>query len=794
MNNTGTPNFGNDAVKEYYKFLLLKYYKNWFWFVLAIAIAIGAAYYYLAITKPTYSIQGRILIKDDRYGQSSKESILKELDVFTPQKIIENEIEILKSNTINEKVINDLGLGVIYLDQSGLREKDLYKDSPLTVKVILPNAKTHQEPIAITLAGTTQVVIDEKTYPCGTPILTPYGTLQVTRLPNPQKINTIHVQLLPEATLVKAYQGRLKVTTAVRSSSVLVLAFEDTSPERGADYINRLIYFYDLASLEDKNKVAANTLKFVEDRLKLISTELTDVEKDIQNYKTTTGIVDLSAESSFFLDKVKENDALISQVNIRLGTLQELEKYVQAKPGNSSIVPATIGIEDPTLLGLIKQALDLELQREKITKTLPETSPGVEAIDNQLRTTKANIADNIQSLRKLIVNTQQKLQTSNTKLESVIRTIPQKERILLDISRQQAIKSNLYTYLLQKREETALSFASAVSDMRVVDPAKTDYVPIKPNRRLIFSIALIIGLILPTIGLWFLDFINNKVSRKAQIEEATEVPVIGEIVQAQIKTPLEVSPSSRSMLSEQIRALRTNIRFFNLNTQSDAQSILITSSISGEGKSFISLNLGASFAITDKKVLLMELDLRKPKIHKYLNVKNQKGLSTYLVGNASLDDVITQVPNYPNFFFIPCGPIPPNPAELLSSNQMNKLVGELKERFDVILMDTPPIGLVTDAQIMAPYADITVYVVRHLYTQKAFLKNVNILYKEKKFNNMSILINGIVLKKEYEYNYGYGYDYGYGYAYKYGYHTDEGQTKTGNGWLKKLRRLFSRSA
>ncbi|WP_338875057.1 polysaccharide biosynthesis tyrosine autokinase [Spirosoma sp. SC4-14] len=761
--------------QEYIKFLIVKYLKNWYWFVLAILLSIGTTYLILTSIKPVYSIQSSLLINmEDNSGSPAKEDILRELDIFSPSKNIEDEIEILKSYTLAEKVVNDLNLDVNYAIKERLHTRDIYKRSPVLITLLAPNEQEFgKEAEAELVPG--GLKINDVTYPFNRPVSTVLGRILIRR--NSAAVHPYaHILLTTTSKeeAIKSYIGRLKITQASRSSFVLRINLEDTSPERGVAFINRLIHWYDLSSLEYKNRTASNTLRFINDRLTIISRELTDVEKNIQNYKTRSGIVDLSAESTVFLNKVHENDTQLSQVTIQLGALDEIERYIASKSDKGNLAPATLGLENPVLTGLLGNLLDLEIQREKLIRSAPEGSAAVQVIDNQIRLVKANISDNTQSLRQILLNTRSKILASTRKVEAVIQTIPLKERVLLDISRQQGIKGELYTYLLQKREETALSLAAAVSDLRIVDAPKSNLEPIKPRKSAYYLFALVVGILVPIGLLWLLDFLNNKVTRKAEIEEITQIPIIGEVVLADIKSPLEVSPSSRSMLSEQIRALRANIHFLAPDDDENHQVLLITSSVSGEGKSFISLNLGASMAITGRRTILLELDLRRPKLHKYLGVKSAIGLSNFLIGQATLEQIIQPIANYPDLFFIPCGLLPPNPSELLGSKRMAELFAALREGFDVVIADTPPVGLLSDAYSVAPYTTSTIYILRHLYTNKAYLKTIETLYQEKRFRNMSLLINGIVTKKDYEYNYGYGSEYGYG--YQTGYYDEEKKT------------------
>jgi tyrosine-protein kinase Etk/Wzc len=763
----------NQFGQEYIKFLATKYLRNWYWFAFMLVLSLGGMFAYLTTLKYSYSAQASIIIKeDDHVGGSSKQDLMEELDMFGAKKRVENEIEVLKSYKLAQKVVDDLGLDVVYSYSDRWRVRDIYRDAPIVVKVLKPTDSGYDMPYPVTV-GAGKAVIDGVTVPFGVPTQSPLGLVLITKRDSVQKEHRdITVTMGHRETVIKNFQKTLRVSQPNKQASVLFLTMEDHAPDRAETYLNRLVYFYELMSLQDKNRVAANTLKFVEDRLGIISRELTNVEGDIQRYKTNSGIVDLSSESELFLGKVKENDTQLSQVGIQLGTLSEIEAYIASKPGTRAVAPATVGLDNPTLSSLIGNLLDLEAQREKLIRTVPDKSIPIETIDEQIRSTKRNIADNVQTLRRILTTTQSSLQANNRRIEATIRTIPLKERQLLDISRQASIKGGLYTYLLQKREETAMSFASTVSDLRIIDDAKANPQAVKPVKRNYYLVALLIGLSLPVLVLWLIDYFNSKISRKVQVETATEAPIIGEVIQSEMTdSPLVLTPKSRSLLSEQIRALRTNIQFFNTDSGSK-QTILVTSSISGEGKSFISLNLGASLAIADKKVVMLELDMRKPKLHRYIKETSPKGLSSYLVGQATLDEVIKPVEGYENLFFIPCGIIPPNPSELISGDKMRYLFENLQEHFDVVIADTPPVGLVTDASILARYATMSLYIIRHLYTAKGFLKNIDALYREKRFPNMCLVINGIDVEKDYEYNYGYGYDSGYGYMYRSTYGED----------------------
>jgi capsular exopolysaccharide synthesis family protein len=375
-------------------------------------------------------------------------------------------------------------------------------------------------------------------------------------------------------------------------------------------------------------------------------------------------------------------------------------------------------------------------------------------VDSQIRATKASLAENVQNVKQTLTSTQQKLKVTNRQLENQIRTIPGKERALVNITRQQAIKNNLYTYLLEKREETALSYASAVADSRTIDPPRAGRNPVKPVKSTIFLLFGLLGLMLPVGVIAGRDALNDRVSRRSDVEDASQVPILGEIAASRNHDPLVMVSGKRSIIAEQIRALRTNLQFLRSNP-TGSQVVLFTSSISGEGKSFLSLNLGASLALVDRPTVILEMDLRKPKLHSVLGIPNAAGLSNYLIQEATLDDVLQDVPGFPNYYIITSGPLPPNPSELLSSPRLEQLFVELRQRFDYVIVDSPPIGLVTDAQLIAPHADTTMFMIRNDHTPKNCLRMIDTLYKEHRFQRLNVILNSVGEGESYYYSYGY---------------------------------------
>ncbi|MBC3787404.1 GumC family protein [Spirosoma utsteinense] len=755
--------------------VLMRYARHWKWFLFSLALAGAGAYVYFMYQTPIYKVQTSLLIKDDKKGLS-EDNILKEMDIFAPKKVVENEMEILKSYALMSKVVGELGLDVQYFRNTNFGKREIYDASPIRLIVERSTPLLYETPLDITATGSKAVRINDKIYPVNQSIQTPYGRLRVFAS-RPLKIGSepIVVQALPRQVAVDSYLKRLTVETTSKASTVLQMNLEEAVPRKGEAVLNKLISEYNQAAVVDKNIVASNTLSFIEERLRLIAGELSTVEKGVEQFKSSEGITDLSSQAQVFLATVKQNDDQLNQTNIQLGMIEDVERYVNSRTNERGVAPATLSVSDPILVGLVGKLSELELQRDQLSRTTTASNPILQTLESQIKATKTSLSENITNMKQTLVGTRQKMRETNRQLEGQIRTIPRKERALVNITRQQSIKNNLYTYLLEKREETALSYASTVADSRTIDPPRSDNKPIKPVKATIFLLFGLIGLMFPIGVIAARDALNDRVSRRSDIEDASQVPILGEIMASRNMDPLVMVSGKRSVIAEQIRTLRTNLQFLRSNP-TDSQVVMFTSSISGEGKSFLSLNLGASLALVDRTTVILEMDLRKPKLHSVLGMSNALGISNYLIQEATLDEVLQPIPGFPNYHIITCGPIPPNPAELLSSPQLEKLFMELRQRFAYVIVDSPPIGLVTDAQLIAPHVDATMFMVRHDHTPKAYLRMIDNLYKEHRFQRLNLILNGV----------GSGESYQYGYSYNYGGYYEE-DNKPAKTTIRKLK-------
>lgn len=762
-----------------------RYLRYWYLFPIFIALTLTAAFFYLQITQPVYSAKTSILIKDEKKGLGgSQGDILSELsNQFGGNKLVENELEILKSQTLMEQVVKDLSLDVAYTTKDGLRTINLYGESPILIKPEIITDKGYEEPLEIHLTDSTHFTFndEDKTHTFGQRFNNAWGAFIVTKGKD-SKFSDIKVSFGDVKNLAEGMLGRLSVQQPNIKSTVIELTYEDVSVQRGKDVLNKLLDVYVQSSLSDKNSEASNTLKFIETRLGLITGELGDVEKDVESYKTTQGITDISAESQLFLENIKENDAKLNEVNTQISILESVDSYIK-NAGDGAVAPATYMINDPVLVSLLTKFNELELQRERYARTTTANNPLLQTINTQLDGTRQAIRENVQNLRRGMDVTKQNLQGINTRFSAGLRSIPQKEREFVGIKRQQSIKEGLYLYLLQKREETALMYASTVTDSRLIDAPISTFHPIKPKRSLIWGGAAAAGIVLPLLLINLIFLLNNTVQNRDEIEKTTHASILGEI--GHMKTakgePGEdaiIKMTSRSAVAEQFRALRTNLQYLG---DGSCRVLMFTSSIGGEGKSFVSINLAASLAYSDKRVLLIGLDLRKPTLHERLQVPNQYGASNCLIGQGKPSDFIQSTIVHPKFDVLTSGPIPPNPSELLSNGRLPLLIQELRKDYDYILIDSPPYGLVTDSSLIAEHVDATLYLVRFNYTLVDHLKRIGELQRAKRFSNLSVIFNGV--------NYGAGYGYGYGYGgYGYGYYGDDKENKVqGIGYrMKKL--------
>ena len=775
-----------------------------FWPLFFVTIGIGLTISWLRLRSQTriYMASATVLLKDPQKGGGDSK-VLDALNIFSEKKIVENEVIVLRSSLILEKVARELNLYASVYNQGRLRTEELYKDnspvwfSALDKDSIVGGGKSY---FSVDWKKNS-IKIRNQSIPFDSTLTVGNSTYRV--IPNPGYNRNLtgknyYVIFNSVAGAAGSIAGSLKINAISNVSTVLELKIETPAPEKGVDVLNKMFEVYNEEAIEDKNQIAARTLQFIGDRLNLVVGQLDSVEKNIQSYKTSQGVYDLGDQASNYLDNVRDLDKRSSEVEIQLDVLKEVKNYIGSKGKKPGTVPSQLLINDPVLSGLLQKLYDSEFQLDKIRSMNGEKSDAVIIAEDAVGRIKRDISENLNNIETNLRAVKNNINSSIALNSGQLSQVPRKERGLLDISRQQAIKNNIYIFLLQKREETALSSAGTTPDLRVLEKGRA-WGPIKPVPKKFYLTGILLGLLAAVLFVLLKESLNRKILFRAEIEEKTKVPVLAEIMLTHSKDPIAIADGKKSVIAEQFRALRTNLAFMGLNE--NQKSLLVTSSISGEGKSFIAMNLALSLTLTGKKVGLMEMDLRKPKLSKYFGVPRDPGISNYLIGKVGIDEII-KTTEYPNLFVVSAGHIPPNPTELIGTVKFKEMMGLLKEKFDYVIIDSTPIGLVTDSQLLAVFADSTIYIVRHDLTPKVFLRLIDDLYKQKKFNNMSIVFNGLKRRGFSFLNYGYGYSYGYGYGYGsgyggdgYGYYTSDEKNKSWrNGWgvMGKVRKFFKK--
>lgn len=735
-----------------------KYVYHWPLFLLFLLLSFSAAFLYLKRMPPVYTVKARLLIQDDEKGTGS-EPALQEINLFKTRTLVENETEVLKSRSLVEEMVKELQLPIQYWTADKFKRVDLYTNSPVRFTLLIPYRSFNNQTIDIVIKDQKTFILkqpnSETVMPFAAQLKNKIGvwTLRPTDNLNRYIGKKIRITLSNPTDVIDNYTTNLDVELSNKKATVLDLSIKDAVPQRGKDVLNALIRVYNHAAVDDKNKIRQSTLDFIDQRLSHLTGQLNSSEQEIEGFKSSSGLMDISSESQLFLENVKNNDAKLNEVNVQLEVVDGIEKYVNSPQGTGN-APATAGLNDQGLVALINQLISLELQRDQLLSSTPETSPVMEPINRQISSTKYSIRENIKGTKAALLATRNRLQSINSGVEASIKKLPSQEREFIGIKRQQSIKEELYIYLLRKREEAAVSYASTIADSRTIDQAYFGK-PDSSKGLIIYGLALIAGLLIPFCSIWVRSKMNNKVLSAKEIQTATSVPVLGELVYQKSNSPMVIHDKNRRMVAEQFRVLCANLKYIK-KQKGEGLVTLLTSGMSGEGKSFITCNLGAALAASGRKTIILELDMRNPVILKYLDIQPSAGISDYINGDAYIEDIICPTNISKNLFVAGAGTLPEYPSELLQTDRMNELMDWLTINFDEILIDTPPIQLVADATLLSKYSDINLYVVRQGVTYKSHLEYIQKLFSEQKLKNLNVVFNGIDIErwgKAYQYNY-----------------------------------------
>jgi len=764
--------------REYFFNYFIRY---WYLYVITLSLALAGAYFYSWYATPLYSASCAVLIKESNNSGDASDFLMR-LDNYSTDRNIQNEIEILKSRSLISKTIQDLNLEVSYFLEGNVKTSELYKeDCPLKATVDSLRFMAYSEPVEIQVLNSSRYRLRfhssregkdfEKEYRFGEAVKTDLGVFTVDKSsrfsdqafnnPGHEKRNFI-LRFNAFENLIVRYSSSLKVEPVSKQSSMLRMSLEDPVPQKAVDFLNQLIEVWLKSSIDEKNEIIRNSLDFIDEQLALISKDLTEIETSLEKFKTEKGITDLSAEAESYLGSVKDYDTRISEIELQISFLNYLEGYVKQNKDIKELSPSSIGIDDPILIKLMTQLSDLESKRSELLLGAKEDNPAVQAINAQSRNIRSNLLETIKSTREGLTASKSQAYTQLGRIESKIRVIPGSQRQLLNIQRQNQLKEGLYTYLMQKRAENAIVLASTTSDNRIVDEAHASFYPVKPVKGQIYAIAFFLGLLFPLAFAYARDLFNDRITDRMHLEQQTKIPLLGIIGHSHDANDLVVNRNPKSHIAEAFRSIRTNLQYYN-TAGNPCNVVLITSSISAEGKSFCALNIASIIALSGKRTALVGFDLRKPKSPSQFDLKSDKGISTYLIGAATEKEII-QSSGIENLYFILSGPKPPNPSELIMNDRMDTLFQFLKKEFDYVILDSPPLGLITDAMLLSEYANAVIYVVRQNVTRKHQLDIINKLYEDGKIKNLSIILNAVrVGSMPYAGSYGYGYGHGYGY-------------------------------
>ena len=785
--------------------LLFRYLIHWPWFVVSIIICIACAWGYLRLTTPIYNITATVLIKDEKKGGGANMSSELEkmgLDGFvSSSNNVDNEIEVLRSKSLAREVVNNLGLFVTYMDEDEFPSKELYHTSPVLVSL------THQEAdklpgrmeINMILQPTgalgVQITVGEKEYqkqfdklPAVFPtdegtvaFFANNDTLSAVRPENITKERHITAFINRPFSVSKGYVNSLSIAPTSKTTSVVVISLENTNTRRGRDYINKLLEMYNINANNDKNEVAQKTAEFIDERIGIISKELGSTEQDLENFKRSAGITDLSSEAQIALTGNAEYEKKRVENQTQINLVMDLQRYM--KGNEYEVLPSNIGLQDAASAGAIDRYNQMLVERKRLLRTSTENNPTIINLDTSIRAMRTNVQATLDATLKGLQITKEDLAREASRYSRRINDAPTQERQFVSIARQQEIKSGLYLMLLQKREENAITLAATANNAKIIDEALADDNPISPKKTIVYLVALVLGVGLPVGVIYLIGLTKFKIEGRADVEKLTSLPVVGDIPLADEKTgSIAVFENQNNLMSETFRNVRTNLQFMLENGKN---VILVTSTISGEGKSFISANLAISLSLLGKKVVIVGLDIRKPGLNKVFNIpKKEHGITQYLTNTtANLMDFVQPSDINKNLFILPGGTVPPNPTELLARGGLEKAIETLKANFDYVILDTAPVGMVTDTLLIGRVADLSVYVCRADYTHKAEFTLINELAENNKLPNLCIAINGLDLNnRKYGYYYGYGkygkyYGYGKRYGYGYGYGEKHGGKK-----------------
>ena len=758
---------GNLSIKD----LFFKYIRFLPVFLLSLALTLFGAWLYLRYATPIYRSTGTLRIKNDKQAGNSDDQKLTQLALNTDIQNIDNEIEVLKSKPLMARVVDALSLQVSYNAVGKIKSPDVYKQGPFLLEIfeLYDSSRSFTLDVKFSNDSVFKMDNEKENFRLGELFKNKYGVFRLNKNSYSSPGREYIVSWQPTEQVTVQLVGVIQVTPK-SGTDILTISIETTSSQKSTDIVNQLMTEYGEMTKEDKNAEAALTLVFVDNSLKSVQREIDSIQKDKTDFQKANNLIDLENQTANYLTNISDANKSLKDQEILVNVAALIENYLKDKQNDYRTVPSSLGLPDLTLSAKIDEYNKDQLYRASLLQShIPPNNPLIKEQDETIEKLRTDILEalkNIKSSTTLSVNNYR--QRENVAQDQVKALPPQIKR-LNEFETQLSSKMGIYQYLMEKKLETTISQASTLSNSKVIEKSLPSSRPVKPNRRSVQLLAILAGIGIPALFIFMMEVVNDKVTTRFDIEKITQAPVLGEVGHSYSNETLVVNKNNRGMVGEQFRIIRSNLQYI-LN-KIDKPVIMVTSSFSGEGKSFVTTNMGAVMALAGKKTIIIEFDIRKPKIFTGLGLSKSPGVTNYILGKADIEDLPILVPGFDNLFALSCGPVPPNPSELLLESKVDDLFDYLKENFDVILVDTAPVGMVGDAMTLGKYANCTMYIVRQGHTYKKQVLLIDEFYREGKLPKVSIIINDVKVKPGYGY-YGYG-RYGYGYGYKSKYYEEE---------------------
>lgn len=772
--------------------ILTKYLSYWKWFLISLIVCIAIAVFYLSYALPKYKVTTAILFKDDvKGGGSSEINVFQGMGIITQRNNVDNEIEILKKSLIVEEVVRKLGIHTTYTEIKSfgvINIMGLNRLLPEFPKRKIKVLYGEENPVRVFVPESLlnnlreNIVFDVKIQPSNTYefsgsydgnkysikasssdsiVSFPFGSLQLQMSETKRTENMlVRVTIKHPASVANQYLNSLKVELTSKNSAVANLYLTCPNGSLGRDFLKEYIETYNEEGIRYQIDLADKTAQVIDNHLAKLSDELNSVETEVQNYKQSQGLTDIASQANVYNTQMANVGQMKTEVETQYAIVSNLNSYVQGKNNHDQLIPSNSGINSQVLTDQINIYNDLVLERNKLSRIASSSNQSMIELNNRIESTFNSVRSGLQNEKNNLEIQQRDISAMYYQNNARIRAIPRQERVYSDIKRQQNIKEDLFLYLLQKKEEKYMNMASVEPNTKLIDKIRVMGI-VSPNKRMVGLLFLALGFILPIIAIWLKDLLRFQISSKEELEELTTVPILGEIPRFPHTEHLIIKENNNDSFSEMMRLLRANLLF--IIDDKEKKVINMLSSISGDGKTFITINLAMSLALLDKKVLIVELDIRKPKMSEYLGLDNKKGITLYLSGNLNKDELIKSSGEHPNLSIITAGIIPPNPNELLAKPLLDELIDSYRKDFDFIIIDTAPLGVVSDSFLLNRVADVNLYVVRADHTPKKYVQEAAKYFEENKLSKMYFILNSVSLNTI-AYRYGYGKKYGYGYA------------------------------